>query len=427
MEQPSPGESRIEDVLGVDGPSRARRRRRRYAAAAVAILIALAAVGAYLLVGGGPDGTLRYVTAAVTRGDLTVTVTATGTIQPINKVEVSSELSGIVRKVNVEANDVVKIGQVLAELDTDKLKAQVEHARATLASKQAKLVEAQATVDELKSKYDRAKALAERGVSSAQALEAAKAGYDRAVASIASAKADIKVALSDLAINELNLKKACICSPINGIVLERNVEPGQTVASSLQAPVLFRLAEDLRKMQLEVDIDEADVGKVRDGNSATFTVDAYANRRFPAKISLVRFASQTVEGVVTYKAILTIDNSGLLLRPGMTATAEIIVDQFKQVLLVPNGALRFSPPADNQAQSRGLLGSLIRRGPPRFRQPSGPRTANSAKRSLWMLEDGDPVEIKVTVGATDGRRTQVTDGSLKEHQKVIVDATKTKR
>ncbi len=425
METTPSDETQIEDVLGVGGTTGARRRRWRYVVGGVAVVVVLV-LGYLLLFDSTSNGDLRYVTAAVTRGDLTVTVTATGTIQPINKVEVSSELSGIVRKVNVEANDLVKKGQPLAVLDTDKLKAQVEHAKATLASKQAKLAEAQATVDELQSKYERAKALAERGVSSAQNLEAAKAAYDRAVASIASAEADIKVAQSDLAIDALSLEKASIRSPIDGIVLERNVEPGQTVASSLQAPVLFRLAEDLKKMQLEVDIDEADVGKVRDGNNATFTVDAYPNRRFPAKISVVRFASQTVEGVVTYKAILTIDNSELLLRPGMTATAEIVVDQVKQALLVPNGALRFSPPADSKTPSRGLIGSLIRRGPPRVRKPSGPRAADSAKRSLWVLEDGAPVEIKVTVGATDGRRTQVIDGSLKEGQKVIVDAVKPK-
>jgi HlyD family secretion protein len=426
MAETTSQEPEIEDVLGVDGASGARRRRWRYVVGGIVVLVVLA-VGYLLLAGGSNGDGIRYLTTKAVRGDLTVTVTATGTIQPINTVDVSSELSGIVRKVNVEANDQVKAGQPLAELDTDKLKAQVEHARATLASKKAKLVEAQATVDELKGKYDRAKALAERGVSSAQNLETAKAAYDRALASIASAKADIKVAESDLAINELNLKKACICSPITGIVLVRNVEPGQTVASSLQAPVLFKLAEDLRKMQLEVDIDEADVGKVREGHTASFTVDAYPNERFPAKISVIRYASQTVEGVVTYKAILTIDNSELLLRPGMTATAEIVVEQVKQALLVPNTALRFTPPDTSKRDSRGLLGSLIRRGPPRFRRPSAPARANSRTRNIWILRDGEPVRLQVTVGASDGRRTQVTSGDLKEGDAVITDTAATKR
>lgn len=415
----------VDEVLELDGAGSRRRRLWRILFWSVAVIIVAGA--AYVIVAGsGGDMAVRYVTDKAAKGDLTVTVTATGTIQPVKKVDVSSELSGIVRRVLVDANDRVRVGQVLAELDKDKLRALVDLARATVAAKVAKLNEAEASVVELRARYQRTQLLTERGVASDQTLESARAAYDRANASLASARAEIKVSESDLAINELNLKKADIVSPIDGIVLERNVDPGQTVASSLQAPVLFRLADNLSRMQLEVDIDEADVGKVRNQQDASFTVDAYPNRRFPAKISVVRYASQTVEGVVTYKAILTIDNSDLLLRPGMTATAEIVVERVTGVLLVPNAAIRFSPPATGNRDSRGFLSRLIRRGPP-FRQPSRPATNGENSRSVWILANGEPKQISIRVGATDGRRTQVTSGPLSDGQPVIVDAVQTRR
>jgi HlyD family secretion protein len=209
-------------------------------------------------------------------------------------------------------------------------------------------------------------------------------------------------------------------------VLKRSVDPGQTVASSLQAPVLFTIAEDLAKMEAQVDIDEADVGKVREGQTAVFAVDAHPDRKFPAKLRELRYAPETVQGVVTYKGILTVDNSELLLRPGMTATAEIAVQEVSGAVLVPNAALRFAPPTtEPAADSSSLLRRLI---PvmPRFR-PTSQREDTGLARKVWVLQDGTAVPVAVTIGASDGKRTQIVQGELKPGQPVIVDTANAKR
>jgi HlyD family secretion protein len=264
---------------------------------------------------------LTYVTEPASRGDLTVTVTATGTVEPTNEVELSSELSGTIASVDADFNDTVKKGQVLAMLDTDQLKANVELAKATLAVRQSDVDQAETTLSEKESLLNRATQLAAKAISSTETLESAKADNDRATAALAAAKANLAIASANLEIAQSNLDKACICSPVDGVVLVRNVEVGQIVASSFSAPVLFTLAEDLSKMQVEVAVDEADIGSVGNGEPATFTVEAFHNRSFPATITEVRLSPETVEGVVTYKAVLSVDNSEQLLRPGMTATA----------------------------------------------------------------------------------------------------------
>jgi len=402
----------------------------RRIARAIFILVALTipiAIVAYALWGGGQSAeTAQYKTTPASRGDLTVTVTATGAVQPTNEVEVSSELSGIVRSVKVDYNDRVKTGQILAELDTDKLKAEVERSRAALAAAQAKVAEAEATVVEMQRNLDRITQLATKNFSTQKDLDAAKAAYDRAIAGLTSAKADVAVAKADLDLNETNLRKACICSPIDGVVLVRNVEPGQTVASSLQAPILFRLAESLTKMQIEVDVDEADIGKVREGQSASFQVEAYPDRKFPATISQLRLAPETVEGVVTYKAVLTVDNAGLLLRPGMTATAEITVEEMKDVLLVPNAALRFTP-IKISGESTGAGGLLSRILPhrPQRQAVSTNQAVKGGQRQLWVLRGGEANSVVVTVGASDGSRTEVVSGDLAPGDPVIVDMVMT--
>ena len=364
-----------------------------------------------------------YVTEKSRIADLVVTVTATGTVEPTNKVEVSSELSGTIRSVEVDYNSPVKSGQVLARLDTDKLEATVEHGKAVLAAKKARVAEVQATLDEAEASYDRTIKLERKKVSTIGTLLTAKAAFERAKASLKSAEADVRVAKADLRVNEANLAKACICSSINGIVLQRNVEVGQIVASSFQTPVLFTIAEDLREMEIRVDIDEADIGKVDVGNKAKFTVEAYQNRSFPAVISEVRFMPETVEGVVTYKAILSIKNEELLLRPGMTATAEIIVAEIKKVLVVTNAALRFAPPSTDEAKSKGgtgLLGMIIRRPP-----SSAPITRNEAdaagQKTIWVLRNDQAVPVKVRTGSTDGSVTEILEGDISEGDAIITD------
>jgi HlyD family secretion protein len=371
---------------------------------------------------------LQYKTAQVQEGQLVVTVTATGELEPVNQVEVGTEVSGTIETVAVNFNDRVKAGQVLAKLDTDTLEAQVLKSQAALESARANLLQAQASVIEARNELKRLKHVQELSggkVPSRHDLDTAEATLKRAQAEEATAKAQIAEAEATLRVNQTNLDKAVICSPINGIVLERKVEPGQTVAASLQTPVLFTLAEDLAQMELHVDVDEADVGQVKEGQDATFTVDAYPDRIFPAKITEVRFAPQTEEGVVTYETVLSADNSDLSLRPGMTATAEIIVKKVENAILVPNAALRFAPPEHEKQgakRSRGLVGTLLPR-PPMRRSPKKNQDTptHSTDKLVWTLQDRVPVPISVRIGATDGSMTEVVAGEIKPGMSLLVD------
>ena len=410
-------ESEIGAVLA--GGRKSGRRRRMWMAAAVVVVV-LGGLVAWLMSGSG-GASVVYSTQPVTRGNLTVSVTATGTVEPTNEVTISSEQSGTIGSVLVDYNDAVKKGQVLAKLDTDTLDANLALAEATLAMRRADTGQAQATVAETDLALKRAGDLVARNVSSQSTLDAAQADSDRAKAALASAEANEKISEASLSIAETNLTKAEITSPIDGVVLSRDVEPGQIVASSLSAPTLFTLAEDLSKMQLEVGIDEADMGKVTQGNPATFTVEAYPGKSFPAEIAQVRYSPETVEGVVTYTAVLTVDNSGLLLRPGMTATADITVETVKDALQVPNAALRWSPPAAAAATSgggAGLLGLLMPRGGPGRGQPPA-AAATNGQAKIWVLRDGAPVAVPVEVGSSDGTHTAIT-GALTVKDKVIV-------
>lgn len=400
----------------------------RQAAKWILILLVAAIVigGGYFMFGGGSSsGKVQYTTDAAANGDVTVLVTATGTVEPTNQVDISSELSGIVREVNVDYNSQVKTGEPLAALDTDKLKANVESAKAKLNAAIARVAEAEATVQEKDSEYQRKVSLAERNIASPQELHTALAAHDRAIAALDSAKADVTAAQAELKLQETNLDKACICSPIDGVVLSRDVDPGQVVAASLQAPVLFTIAEDLTKMEVQVDVDEADVGKVKEGQTSVFTVDAYPDKTFDAVIQSLRFGSEIVQSVVTYKAVLSTDNSDLLLRPGMTATAEIKVQEEKGVLTVSNEALRYTPPQTSTKKSnRSILERIIPR-PPHDQESTTPRPTGK-QRQIWVLKDGTAQKTMVTIGITDGKRTQIVKGDIAAGDKIIVDAKTTK-
>lgn len=410
----------IEAILGREGTSAPAWISRSEVKGGAALLAAVLVIWALWSLTRSADN-VRYVTEPVTRGNLTVIVTATGSLQPTNLVEISSELSGTVRKVLVDYNSTVTAGQILAELDTDKLQATVDSSRAKLDAAKAKLTEAEATVVETDYDLVRKRSLVATDVASAKDLQAAEAAYNRAVAVTASMRAEIGVADAQLKLDETNLAKARIVSPINGVVLTRAVEPGQTVASSFQAPVLFSIAEDLKQMELQVDVDEADVGQVKIGQAASFSVDAFPDRRFPATIRDVRFASETIQGVVTYKAVLNIDNSQLLLRPGMTATAEIKVTEIRDTLLAPNAALRYTPPATEAEAEQSFLRRLLPGRPP-FRAASR-HEDTGPNRTVWVLRSGAPTQVQIVIGSTDGRRTSVQSGALDAGEALIVDQT----
>jgi len=371
------------------------------------------------------NSSLHYRTEEVQKGTLTVTVMATGLLQPLNQVDVGTEVSGTIETVAVDYNDRVTTGQVLAKLDIDKFESEVLASQAALESAQAKLLEAQANVFEARSELKRLEHVLELSggkVPSQHDLDVGKAARKRAEAEEAIAKAQIAEAEAKLDFDKTNFEKAIIRSPIDGIVLARKVEPGQTVAASLQTPVLFTLAEDLTQMELLVDVDEADVGQVREGQIATFTVDAYPDQRFPAKINQVRYAAKTVDGVVTYETVLIVDNSTLLLRPGMTATADIIVKKLENVLLIPNTALRFTPPLEKKsgAGGRGLMGALLPH-PPRGEPQNRKELGSGNQQQVWTLRGSKCVPVSVTIGATDGIMTEVTGGELSPGMRLVVD------
>ncbi|RWX75442.1 efflux RND transporter periplasmic adaptor subunit [Neorhizobium lilium] len=409
------------DLAAILAQSGKHRKSRRVIWPLVIVALLAAAIGGYSYLNqGGPQ--YSYTTAPAKRGDLSVIVTATGSVQPTDQVDISSELSGTVRRVNVTYNSAVKKGDILAELDTNKQEADVQSARAELASAKANVLKAEAEAQSARISLDRLTGLVSNRISSQKELDAAQYTYESAMASKDVNAASVLSAEASLRLAEVNLSKLTIVSPIDGIVLTRDVDPGATVASSLNAPVLFTIAGDLRRMELQVAVDEADVGQVREGQPARFSVDAYPDRNFPAAIQAVRFASETVSNVVTYKAILTVDNQDLLLRPGMTATADITVQAVHDAILLPNATLRYSPPATTRARGGSMLSRLF--APPRPRGNGAPREekGSATERSVWVLRGGNPQRVTVETGPTDGQFTVLKAGDLKEGDQLITDA-----
>jgi HlyD family secretion protein len=420
-----PATADIQALLGTDQPARWWARPSLWIGLAV---LAAAAGGIYYWQAQKESNAAPvYVTEALRKGNLTLTVAANGTIVPTRVVSIGSELSGTVKRVLVDVNDVVKKGQVLVELDTAKLDDQVLRSRAALASAQAQLAQTAATVKEARAglaRFEEVSRLSGGKVPSATELDGARATLERAVAGEASASATVAEARATLSTDETNLSKASIRSPINGVVLTRTVDPGNAVAASLQAVTLFTIAEDLAQLRLEVAVDEADVGSVKVGQKASFTVSAYPSRRYPARITRVAFGSTKTDNVITYTTWLEVDNSDLSLRPGMTAASTIVATERNDVLLVPNTALRFTPAAAAvaaPAASGSVVSKLMPRMPPRSGGRRAAGNGNAAVRQIWVLQDGQAVAIAVTPGISDGRMTEVSGPDLKEGMAVITD------
>jgi HlyD family secretion protein len=393
-------------------------------------LMLLTAVGLwYWQASRSADAAPNYITQTVARGNLTLTVTANGTLQPTRSINIGSELSGTVLKVNVDVNDRLEKGQVLVELDPSKLRDQILRSRASVAVAKALVEQTAATVDEAKANLVRLEEVARLSggkVPSRTELDIARATVKRSVANYASAQAGVNDALAALSTDDINLSKASIRSPSNGVVLTRSVEPGNAVAASLQAVTLFTVAEDLTQLRLQVYVDEADVGSVKVGQEATFTVSAYPSRQFPAQITRVGFGSTITDNVVTYLTYLDVDNSDLSLRPGMTATATITANQRTDVLLAPNTALRFTPTAADAgkpAAKSGILASMIpsRPGGNITRKSAAAGASTALARQVWVLSEGKAVSVAVTPGISDGRMTEITGGELQAGMQVITD------
>ncbi len=417
--------SDISKTLGIARPHTKNRRIIKYLTG-LSVLIIVIIIAVFMLQLKNTSSTEVYETRVVKKGNLTITVTATGNLEPTNQVDVGIEVSGTIKTVEADYNDEVKTGQVLARLDTSKLEAQVLQAKAALESARTKVVKAKADVMQTGNELDRlnmVKKLSKGKVPSQSELDTALAVMQIARAEEAGAKTTISEALATLKLRETDLSKAVILSPVNGIVLIRSVEPGQTVAASMQTPVLFTLAENLKQMELHVDVDEADVGKVMAKQNASFVVDAYPDIKFPAQVTMVRFAPKTVEGVVTYETLLAVDNSGLSLRPGMTATADIIVKEIKNALLIPNIAFRFTPTVQqkkNSKKSGGLLRMLLPHRRSRLQKKEEKFPADRRKKRIWVLHANIPSSIYVVTGDSDGRMTEVKADNINPGARIII-------
>jgi HlyD family secretion protein len=409
----------------------------------ITLAVALLGAAAWYFFGrrGHDETKTDYQTQEAAIGRIALIVTAAGNLAPTNQIIVGSELSGTAKEVLVDTNDEVKKGQPLARLDTSKLEQQTERSRASLLSAKARVSQAEATVAESKAALARQEELHELSsgkTPSRATMETSRATLARAQADLESARAAVSGAEADVRAFETDLERTVIRSPVDGIVLARSIEVGQTVAASFTAPTLFTIAEDLKKMELVVNVSEADIGRIEAGQTADFSVDAWPNRKYTAKVTKVAFgavgtgstakegSSNSANTVVTYSTELQVPNEDLSLRPGMTATVDIAIVDKNDILIVPNSALRFDPvvaaaigkPAET---SKTLVQSLSPGGGRRWRGAPPPKAGSSdSTPKVWTLKNGEPSEIPVTTGITDGRFTEITGGDLTAGTPLII-------
>lgn len=373
------------------------------------------------LIGGGvawrvehrPPPPPKYMTAPLTNGDVAEVVQSTGSVKPLTEVQVGAQVSGRIAKVFVDFNSMVKKGDVLAEIDPSLFGAAVDQQRAQMAAAEAQKVHAEAAANAAKLVLDRTKALRAENLATDADIDAARGQFDIATADVSSAKAQIVALRAGLMQADANLSYTRIYAPIDGVITNRAIDPGQTVAASFQAPVLFTIAEDLRKMRVLADIDEAEVGKLAEGTNAECTVDAFPGEKFKGTVSQVRYAPNTVSGVVTYQAVVLVDNPDRKLRPGMTATVTVKTKEVTGATKIPNAALRYKP-----SPERDKDGKVI---------PKPPEKALEAGTGrVYVLTDDTPGAEKVEphvvkLGITDGVSTVLADGSLPAGAKVVTD------
>ncbi len=346
--------------------------------------------------GNGNEPKFRF--DKVVRGNIEMAVTATGTVNPVTTVLVGTQVSGTIKNIYVDFNSPVKKGQLIARIDPALFEAQVNQAKANFLSAKANLEKAGATLVDAKRTMDRNKELFSKNLVARSDLDTAETNYETANASVSAAKSQVAQAEAALNLAETNLRYTKIVSPVDGIVISRNVDVGQTVAASFQTPTLFTIAQDLTKMQIDTNVDEADIGKVIVGQDVEFTVDAYPDITFKGKVWQVRNAPITVQNVVTYDVVIIVGNPEFKLKPGMTANVSIIISTKKDVLKIPNAALRFKPAEKSKtaAQQKG----------------SG----------VWILEQGNPKRVPISIGISDGNYTELVSGWIKEGQELIVES-----
>ncbi|WNG61022.1 efflux RND transporter periplasmic adaptor subunit [Archangium gephyra] len=387
------------------------------------VIAVVVAAGVWLLKPKAKDPAASFETAAVQRRDVESRVTATGTVSALVTVQVGSQVSGRIQEILVDYNSPVKKGQVIARIDPQLLQAAVERARANLIAARANVQKARVEADNSRRQAERSKTLRDQQFISQSELDTAESAAQVSQAQVTSSEASLAQAQAALNEAEVNLRYATIVSPTDGIVISRSVDVGQTVAASLQAPTLFTIAEDLRKMQVDTSVAESDVGRLQDGMRATFTVDAWPGVSFEGAIRQIRNASQTVQNVVTYDAVIDVANPELKLKPGMTANVTFITAHRENVVTVPNAALRFRPPeppagAGAARQGPGVGGAGAPNG---AGAPGGSRTFEKpapGTKTVFVLSDGRPRPVRVKPGVTDGTYTEV-EGELHEGDQVI--------
>lgn len=343
------------------------------------------------------DSAVSYRTEAALRGGITSAISATGTVNPVKTVLVGTQASGTIKDIYADFNSQVKKGQVIARIDPAALEAQVEQARANLASAKAGLLKSAALQADAKRTMERQRGLFSRGLTAKSELDTSETNYEAAKAEAAASEAKITQAEAALRLSETNLRYTAIESPVSGIVVSRNVDVGQTVAASFQTPTLFTIAEDLSRMQINCSVVEADIGRVQEGQAVEFTVDAYPESIFSGVVFEVRNSPIIVQNVVTYDVVVKVENPKLLLKPGMTANVRIITSVRNDVLKLPNAALRFTPP-DARKENAGQKG-----------------------KAVWIVENNKPKRLPVTIGISDGSFTEMIAGDVGQGQELIAE------
>ena len=365
------------------------------------VILALIAAGGFLLF-RGKNNAVQFRTEKASRGDIRQTVTATGTVSAVTSVLVGTQVSGMIRDLYVDYNSIVKKGQPLAQIDPSLFEAQLAQAMANLAVARANVERTAALLADAKRTFDRNKTLLSQNLIAKSDVDTAQTNYESNAAQHSASKSQVDQAKAALNTAEINLRYTRIVSPVNGMVISRNVDIGQTVAASFQTPTLFTIAQDLTKMQIDTSIDEADIGKIRVNQPTEFTVDAYPDMTFRGWASEVRNAPTTVQNVVTYDVVVIVDNKDLKLKPGMTANVSIITAAHTGVLMVPNAALRFRPPEKGESASRNSA-------------------ETSAGPGVWVPAKDQPRRIKLLMGISDEHSTEVTGGEIREGDDIIVE------
>jgi HlyD family secretion protein len=410
-----------------------------------AVVVLLAGAGIYFFVRGRKPPAPHFDTSKVTRGNIIARVTATGTVSALVTVQVGSQVSGRIAQINVDYNSVVKKGQVIAKIDPQLFAAAVEQARANYVAAQGQLEKAKVQALDADRQWKRSQQLREQKLIAQADLDTAEANAGAAKANVAATAGQVEQARASMHQAQVNFNYTTIASPTDGVVISRSVDVGQTVAASLQAPTLFTIAQDLTKMQVDTSVAEADVGKLRPQMTATFTVDAYPSERFRGTVRQIRNAPQTVQNVVTYDAVIDVDNSALKLKPGMTANVTFVYAEKRDVLRVANAAMRFKPPAELLGPSTPSGGAAAATrapgaspppsaGPPPSGASGAPGATSGAspvrgrrgemssdRRQVWVLRGERPSPVPIRVGVSDGSVSEVLEGDLKEGDEVITD------